>query len=162
MVGEPVFLALSSSEQLTKTPIFQAEKPHPKTLKALPERVDLNTAYRESGKLPGSGQGVVPQDLLSVVKVRQLEPQEISTDQSGLHTPLEMQSIGKKIVLGRDTKRGVGKQSTNLKVHPSPIASPAGRRNFRTGNLKLSYYVYCSEKQDRLRGESPMVTESPE
>jgi hypothetical protein len=44
------------------------------------ERADLNTAYRGSGKLPERGEGAVPQDLLSVVKARLLEPQEISSN----------------------------------------------------------------------------------
>jgi hypothetical protein len=64
----------------------------------MPERVDLNTAYRGSGRFPESGEGAVPRDLLSVVKARLLEPQEISSNRRGPHTPLEVRSIGKEIV----------------------------------------------------------------
>lgn len=72
-----------------------------------------------------------------------------------------MQSVGKEIAPTLGTRREVGKNGANLKVHPSPIASREGRSNLRTGNLKLSYYVHGIEKQDRLRGASPRVTESP-
>jgi hypothetical protein len=128
----------------------------------MPERADLNIAYRGSGKLPESGEGAVPQDLLSVAKARLLESQEISSNRRGLHTPLEVQSIGKEIVpMMAARKDGAGNSSAGPMVHPDPITSREGRPNLRTGGLKLSYHVHCSEKQDRLRGASPTATESP-
>src|SRR4051794_8079269 len=70
----------------------------------MPDRVDLNIAYRGSGRLPESGEGAVPQDLLSVVKARLLEPQGISSNRRGPHMPLEVRSIGKEIVLNVATR----------------------------------------------------------
>jgi hypothetical protein len=76
--------------------------------------------------------------------------------------PLEVRSIGKEIVSNMPTRDdGERKGCPSPMVHPGPIASREGRHNLRTGDLMLSYHVHCVEKQDRLRGESPMATESP-